>query len=354
MKIIQFVHTLTVGDAISGEVLLIDRLLKEFGKVSEIVALHAHPDLKDKVSIFDPSMHYNEDTMLLLHYSIASPQNSFFVNCNRSKRALIYHNITAAHWFERYNYSVTAALIAARAELKSVAAVADFLLADSSFNAEELRSIADSKDISVLPLALDPTRWNVPANPGIVAAMRGHGGKNLLHVGRIAPNKKLEDIIKAFYFYHHKINRKSKLWLVGSDIDTEIYSFELRELVDSLSLRDAVTFTGPVADTELKAFFEECDLYLCMSEHEGFCVPLIEAMYFKKPIIAYASSAVPETLGDAGVIISEKLPEKTAELIEILIADPALREQLTSRAQLRLNEYAEDRFRDHLKRIFSF
>src|SRR5690606_23595316 len=112
----------------------------------------------------------------------------------------------------------------------------DYILGDSSYNVEEAKLLG-AKKADVLPLCIDIEKWSITANSGIASAMKGHGGVNLVHVGRIAPNKCLEDIIKSFYFYFHKINNKSRLWLVGSDIDTEIYSFELRQLIKELQLQ---------------------------------------------------------------------------------------------------------------------
>ena len=178
-------------------------------------------------------------------------------------------------------------------------------IADSSYNASELEGFG-CKNPVVLPLTIDPDRWKVASNPGILSALRDHGGKNILHVGRLSPNKCIEDILKAFYFYHHKFDTTSKLWIVGHDIDTELYSLELRALCRKLRIHQAVMFTGSVADSELKAFFEGADAYICMSEHEGFCVPLIEALHHKVPVVAYNSSAVPETLGESGVLIKRE------------------------------------------------
>jgi glycosyltransferase involved in cell wall biosynthesis len=170
-------------------------------------------------------------------------------------------------------------------------------------------------------------------------------------VGRIAPNKRIEDIIRAFYFYHHKLNRRSRLWLVGSDVDTEIYSFELRRLVSELSLRDAVTFVGPVADSELKAFFEGSHLYLCMSEHEGFCVPLIEAMYFGVPVIAYQAGAIAETVQSGGILIESKDPARVAELMHHVLTHEGVRSELVREGKKQLERFLLPRFCERVEEL---
>ena len=234
-------------------------------------------------------------------------------------------------------------------ELPQLLKLSSRILADSTFNKEELAKLT-SESVEVLPLPLDGKKWSIPANPGIAAALRGHGGKNFLHVGRIAPNKCLEDIIKSFYFYHHKINPKSKLWFVGHDIDCEIYSLELRRLVSELSLKPFVEFVGSVSDGELKSFYENSDAYLCMSEHEGFCVPLLEAMNYRLPIVAFAGSAIPETVGDAGILLDKKEPALVAEILEQIVENiDGLRDSLIEKGQARVAAFQIDNFSERVQ-----
>ena len=254
MRCHQFVHTLNYGDAISGGALLLRRVLREEGVESEIICVHAHEKLKGECrrvsgagDLLSPGQ---RDSGLILHYSIASPLNSLFEASTSHFRFVVYHNLTPDRWFWGYNSRVVADLRQGRKDLARVVSLADRVIADSAFNGAEIGSFS-RHEVGVIPFVFDPERWGMAANPGIAAALRGHGGKNVLHVGRIAPNKCIEDVIKAFYFYHHKIEKRSRLWLVGSDIDTEIYSFELRKLVRDLHLDEAVTVVGSVADSEL-------------------------------------------------------------------------------------------------------
>ena len=330
-RIDQFVHTLQYGDAISGEAITIMHLLRESGINSDIYSINTHEKLKNIPKHFSNYKEDENNSTIILHYSIASPLNNIYssVISSKTKKALIYHNLTPLKWYQAYNARVSADLVKGRDELPALLKLSDLVIADSSFNASEAREMGAS-NVQVLPLTLDPKRWDMPKNQGISAALKNHGGKNILHVGRIAPNKCLEDIIKGFYFYHHKFNKNSKLWFVGSDTDTEIYSFELRKLVKELSLKDMVEFVGAVSDDELRAFFEESDAYICMSEHEGFCVPLIEALNFKLPVIAFNSSAIPETLGNAGILLNEKDPLLLGLLMNEVCTNLTLREKLIS------------------------
>ena len=353
MKIHQFVHTLSYGDAISGEAVAIRRLLGG----SNIYCVHCHEKLKHEArewTFFEQdlqdSLAAGEEVAVILHYSIDSPLNRIFSESTGFKRALIYHNLTPEHWFFGYNPRVVADLRRGREELPELLRLVDVPLADSDFNRRELGAFG-CETAEVLPLFIDPVKWAVAANPGIVRILKSQGGKNILHVGRFAPNKRLEDIIKAFYFYHHKIEEKSKLWLVGSDIDTEIYSFELRMLINELRLKDAVEIVGQVADTELRSFYEASDLYLCMSEHEGFCVPIVEAMHFGCPVIAFDSSAVGETMGDGGLLLADKSPAAVAELINIVMTDDQLRGELIRRGKARSESYREENFVKQFEKV---
>ncbi len=350
----QFVHTLQYGDAISGEALSIKRVLNDLGYDSEIVSLNTHEKYKGQnihLREFNQGR-ANNCAMAINHYSIASPLNDTFRSLTKAKKALIYHNITPPSWFSSYNHRVTEDLKKGRADLAQLSEITDLAIADSSFNRQELVELG-FKNPHVLPLPLDPIRWSGPANSGIANILSSHGGPNILHVGRLAPNKCIEDIIKGFYFFHHKFSPKSRLWLIGSDTDTELYSFELRRIVSDLRLKNAVTFAGSVSDDELKAFYENSDLYLCMSEHEGFCVPAIEALHFEVPLIFFKSSALPETLGEGALGIDDKNPLKIACLMNELLANKAVQSELIIKSKVELSRFSIKTFKKDLSALIS-
>ena len=357
MNVHQFVHTLSYGDAISGEAIAIQRLLRNLGHKSEIYCLHSHEKVREcasKWTNFSPDLEQSlaarEDTAVILHYSIGSPLNTLYQEEPRIAKALIYHNLTPERWFLGYNPRVVKDLRQGRSELPELLTKVDIVLADSEYNRKEMEGFG-CLTAEVLPLFLDLEKWSVAPNPGIARALKGHGGLNVLHVGRFAPNKRLEDILKAFYFFHHKIEPKSKLWLVGSDIDTEIYSFELRRLATELRIDHAVECVGTVADSELRYFYENSDVYLCMSEHEGFCVPLIEAMHFSLPVIAFDSTAVGDTLGGGGVLLGRKAPAEVAELMHLVCTDQALRTAMVQAGKKRTAEFTPDIFLANLRSV---
>lgn len=350
LKIYQLVHTLSYGDAISGEVLAIKRFFIEQGHESEVYALNVHPKLKGQALDAKDYQHDFNGT-LILHYSLGSPLNDYYRLSEKANKVLIYHNLTPEKWFQGVNPRIVNDIKQGIEELPKLCSISDRIISDSEFNANEIKAYGFNSEVLNLPL--DSRKWNIETNSGIQSLMQNTPGVHLLHVGRLAPNKCIEDIIKTFYFLHHSIREDSILWLVGIDIDTELYSFELKSLVEQLHLRDSVRFVGCLADSELKAMYENASVYMCMSEHEGFCLPLLEAMYFKLPVIAYSKGAVPDTMGNSGILVEDKKHAELAELVNILSEDQALRIQIIEAQNKRVKELSLENFEQSLSLLFN-
>lgn len=346
----QLVHTLSYGDAISGEVLALQRVFRGMGCDSEIFAIHEHPKLKG-VSHHYRALSADVEGEVILHYSLGSPLNDVYRKLSRASRCLIHHNITPARWFEGINPRIVTDINNGIREFPELCMLSDRLVADSRYNAGEIAALGCTAEI--VPLPIDAKKWDVARNPGIYSLLSSTPGLHLVHVGRLAPNKCVEDIIKAFFFVRRAIDPQAHLWLVGIDIDTELYSFGLKRLVDHLLLRDVVHFTGCLADSEVRALYEAGSVYLCMSEHEGFCLPVLEAMHFGMPVIAYASTALPDTVGNAGVLVHEKRHEVIAELVGEVCRNNALRTQLVSAGRERVKELTFERFAERVQAVFS-
>ena len=345
----QLVHTLSYGDAISGEVLALQRCLRARGVRSEIYALNVHPAYTHNARNFG-EFPPDFTGRVVLHYSLGSPLNDLYRGLGRATRMLVYHNLTPARWFAGVNPRIAADIEHGLRELPELCRITQQLLADSAFNAGELRALGF--DAQVLNLPLDTEKWDIASNPGLLNVLRSDPGLHLLHVGRIAPNKCIEDIIKVFYFVHRYVNPRSRLWLVGIDIDTELYSFALKRLVHELDLQAAVQFVGGRSDAEVKALYQASTVYLCMSEHEGFCLPVVEAMYFGLPVVAYASSALPDTVGKGGIVVAEKRHAEIAELIGRIHGDTAWRRSLVRAGYERVRELSLERFNDQVAALF--
>jgi glycosyltransferase involved in cell wall biosynthesis len=237
----------------------------------------------------------------------------------------IYHNITPAPFFLGFHPHLAGLCHHGRRELAAFAPRTELALGDSEYNRRELEAAGFHKT-GVLPIVLDLGLFDRPASP-VVRRLYDDGRTNILFVGRIIPNKRIEDLVRVFAAYQRWVDPRSRLLLVGDHRGFERYFDRLRELVSELRL-DEVVFTGQVDDDELYAYYRDADVFLCLSEHEGFCVPLQEAMHFGVPVVALDAGAVRETLHGGGVLLSDKRPAEVAELLGRLRQDEGLRREV--------------------------
>src|SRR3989440_1581739 len=241
-------------------------------------------------------------------------------------KCLIYHNITPAEFFLPYRPEFAAILAQGRADLCQLAGHFPVSCGDSAYNALELAE-AGFHEPGVLPIAVNPDKWSASPDTRLMDVLQD-GRTNLLFVGRFAPNKKQDDLIVAFSHYL-ALDPDARLILVGKPEEADPYVTHLRQIVSSQGLEESVLFTGSVTDPQLAAYYRTAHLFWSMSEHEGFCVPLIEAMWFDVPILAFKSSAVPQTLGHAALMFTAKNDlAAVAALARILVADSGLREKM--------------------------
>ena len=325
MRVHQMVASLSYGDAISNEALRIRQILHNRGYESEIFAESVHSAMRGKAyPLWDYERVSSSENVLILHFSIGAGVSSFAYRLP-DRIMLIYHNITPARWFAPYQPRLAKLCYQGRRELAAFIDHTDLALGVSEFNRAELDAIG-FHPTGVLPLLLDHEQLTVPPSPSILS-MFDDDKTNLLFVGRVIPNKRFEDLIKVFYIYRNYVDPKSRLILVGEYRGFEKYFDALMGLVDRLDLSDVV-FTGHVDTDDLAAYYRVADVLLSLSEHEGFCAPLIEAFRFGIPVMAFDAGAVPETLGGGGILVREKHLEEIAEMAHLLVHDPQLRERV--------------------------
>jgi len=321
-RVHQLLAALSYGDAIGNEALAIQRHLRGMGFESEIYAERVHPRM---ARLARPLWRYSEvsskDSVCLFHFSIGSAAGRL-IHPAPDRLVSIYHNITPAHFFLGFHRHLAGLCYHGRRELRAFAPRTELALGDSEFNRRELEEAGYART-GVLPIVLDLARYDRPAAP-VVDRMFRDGRRNLLFVGRVIPNKRIDDLIRVFAVYQRYLEPRSRLLLVGEHKGFERYYDRLRQLVAELRVEEVV-FTGHVDDDELLAYYRLADLFLCLSEHEGFCVPLVEAMHFGVPVVAYDASAVAETLRGGGVLLRDKSPALVAELVDRVINDAALR-----------------------------
>jgi GT2 family glycosyltransferase/glycosyltransferase involved in cell wall biosynthesis len=345
IKIHQIVPSLRDGDAIGNEVIEIRNALRRMGYDSEIFAEYIHPNVS-KIARQLHEYKKNADNTVIYHFGVAGFEITEFVKHLPDKKILIYHNVTPPHFFKNINDSIFKSCLYGRNELNTLNKFVMLALGDSEYNKYELDNHGYN-NTGILPILIDFSKYNISPNKETIQKFNDDY-VNLIFVGRISPNKKQEDLIKVFYYYQ-KINPKSRLIIVGSNIDMEKYFDKLQKLIKKLNLTD-VFFTGQTSFDEMIAYYNLADVFLCMSEHEGFCVPLLEAMYFNVPIIGYNSSAVPYTLGGCGIIVNEKRYEEIAELINLLINDELIRKKIIENQKIRLLDFDMSKTEQKLKK----
>jgi len=327
VKVHQLLAALSYGDAIGNEALAIQRQLLAAGHESEIFAELVHPrvahlarPLRDYRAVSSP------ETVCIFHFSIGSASGRL-IHHAPDRLVVVYHNITPAHFFLGFHPHLAGLCHHGRRELQAFAPRTELALGDSEFNRRELEQAGFART-AVLPIVLDlPLYERKPSR--VVRRLHDDGRTNVLFVGRIIPNKKIDDLIRSFSFYQKFVNPQSRLLLVGDHRGFERYLDRLAELVAELRT-DEVVFTGQVDDDELYAYYRLADVFLCLSEHEGFGVPLQEAMLFGVPVVAYDAGAVRETLRGGGLLLKDKSPELVAEVLDRVTHGGDLRRALTA------------------------
>jgi L-malate glycosyltransferase len=332
----QFSTSLTYGDAISDEILEIQKVLRSLGHRSEIFIRYFDPKTAGLARDFRTYREWSSaDNVVIFHFSIGSPVSKMIFRIP-DRKIMIYHNITPHGFFLDYHRILTRECYKGRLEIKTFVGKVDLALGDSEFNREELER-AGYTPTGVLPILLDFSRFDIPGDP-VVLDMMSEKKTTFLFVGRLIPNKKFEDIIRTFHFYKTMFDPRARLVLAGDYRGLERYHATLRDLVERLALSD-VHFTGHVEFPELVAYYRTADVYLSMSEHEGFGVPLLEAFHLDIPVVAFAAGAVEETMNGGGVLLRSKDFLKTAALLDEIVRNAELRNTLLKGQRAALEKY---------------
>jgi len=342
IRIDQVLATLGYGDAIGHEVLGIQRVLRAAGYESEIFVETADYRLEPLTLDYRQLIDFSHPDNLLLHHFSLGSKASRTAFALPDRMALIYHNITPPEYFVGVHRTLARQCFRGRRELRAYAARCDMALGDSEFNRQDLEALGFPRT-GVLPVVPDFSHLDLPPN-SMVARQFDDDWTNVLFVGRVIANKKIEDLVRFFHAYHTFFNPRSRLLIVGAQSGFERYLASIDELSATLGASH-VHFTGHVPDEELVAFYDVADLFLCASEHEGFCVPIVEAFYKQVPVLAYAATAVPSTMDGAGVLFDDKDPMHVAALMDAIVSNASLQDaivdaQLAAVARLRAKDFA--------------
>ena len=349
MIVNQWVPAAHIGDAVGDSARRMRTLLRSLGHTSELYAMQIDDQLLDDVRPFDDPDAARGD-ITIFHYAISSPMTDAFASVPH-RRVLHYHNVTPAAFFAGYDGALFRLAVRSREELRSLIGSVDLALGVSEFNRMELAQIG-FPSTGVLPIPVDTARVTARVHRPALETVLDDGLVNFLYVGRIAPNKKIEDHIRLAALYSQYVDTEARFIFVGRcDVVPRYYSM-VQALVAHHGLRrDRIIFTGAVPDEELAIYYQRAAVYISLSEHEGFCVPLVEAMAADVPVMAYAAAAVPDTLGGAGVQFAPKDLEFAAELLGELTFNDDFRARVIAGQRERLRDFSDERFTRELSTV---
>ncbi|MEI6808373.1 MAG: glycosyltransferase [bacterium] len=349
-RIDQILAGFAEGDAISNEAVILQGVFRKWGLESDIFvdSNRVSPAMRAYAKGLED---YSDspDNLLIHHYSIGCEAADLFCRA-KAKKIAVYHNITPAGFFDGFDDSIAARLRSARDNLRQVIAVADAIWAVSRFDAAELEALG-AKSVKVFPLLFSAEQFNIPPDPDVFKKMAAPL-KNILCVGRIAPNKCIEDLILAFSWYYWRLNRNSRLIIVGSERTAPRYYLMLRMLVHELDVPN-VCFERFASPAGLSAYYDIADVFVSASRHEGYCLPLVEAMSRDVPVIARNTGGIPEALGGAGVMYDDASPEELAQLIHRVINDGQLKQAVLTSQKQRMKDMSARSVESELKLLLS-
>lgn len=340
LRVFQIVSTLNFGDAVGNDVMAIRRALMEGGYETAIFTGNIHPKIPINTAYPIAAMPqlYSKD-ILIYHFAAGDPLAEY-VRTLPCCKVMRYHNVTPPGFFKPYDRNAAKISALGLKQLKALKRDIDYGMVDSAYNKSDLQEAGYCCPIDVVPVLIPFSDYEQTPDEKVVKKYQDDW-VNIVFVGRVAPNKRIEDVISGYAAYKEKYNAKSRLFLVGNYKEEDAYYQKLAKKVFEEDIRDVV-FTGHISFAAILAYYVVADVFLCMSEHEGFCVPLLEAMYFNVPIIAYNSTAVPDTLGNAGILLDRKEPEYVASKIDEMLSSEELKKKYVDLGMERLKDFQYD------------
>jgi len=351
--VVQIVASLNFGDAVGNDVLAVKQALEEEGYLTAVYAGTIHSKIRQNGIFYLSCLPELKKTdTVIYHFAAADP---FAEEAKRLKCKMIlrYHNVTPPKYFHGFDAQAEYMTQKALQQVKGLGRAVESVMAVSEFNKQDLAAMKYPCPMETVPILIPFSDYEQEPDPDVIKQY-SDGRTNVIFVGRGAPNKKIEDVIKCFLAYKRTFNARARLFLVGSYEKTGKYYAYLQHVLKKEHASDVI-FPGHISFQEILAYYRIADVFLCMSEHEGFCVPLVEAMYFQVPIVAYAAAAVPETLGKAGVLVHSKEPGAVARKINRIVTDRETAVRLTALGLERLEEFryenVKKRLIHHLEKI---
>lgn len=342
MKAAILIPVLTSKDAVGADALAMAQILEELGVEVRIFCQSSTGIHRKTWPAEDlPAFAGGPKDLVIYHFSTGWPAAIELLKRCRGFRVVKYHNITPPDFFKPFSTIYHDGCHSGRQEIATIANLGcELYLADSAYNLRELEEAVTGSLTGAILAPFHRVEEIVQAEADItlIDALTD-GARNFLMVGRIAPNKGHLNLIENFSSYVHAYSEPARLILLGKiDPRLQLYTDSIRERIDALGLVDHVLWIDGASEAQLKAAYLTSHVFMLMSEHEGFCVPLIESMALGAPIVAHASSAVPETLGDAGIVWDEKDPWLYAASAARLFSDHQVRGDLIESGRRRYRE----------------
>lgn len=349
MRVDQLVPAFHRGDAIGDTAFHMKEFFLSQGFHSEIYCLTRDEGVEDACELFSAYGKPDPSDVTILHYALPSPLTAAFAELP-SRRVILYHNLTPHEFFEGFSPEMVRISRLGREELTFLVPHVSMALADSEFNRQELVQVGYTKT-EVFPLFVDFKKYSWPMNRFMYELFRDDR-TNILFVGRIVPNKKIDDLIRVLFYFKKYISPLVRLIIVGKTSSLPQYYKSLVRLADEFYLKpEEICFTGHIPDDEMFSLYKAADVFLSLSEHEGFGLPFIESMVFDLPIIANDCTAVPFTLDGAGVLIKHKKVDYVAELIDVVVHQENLRQDIILGQRQRLERFKSIDKQDILLRM---
>ena len=325
----QLLPTLSPRDAVGNSTLELHWLLGDLGYDAHVFAANIHHEL---LGVAKPLSAFPEDdSWCIYHHSIGGVTGDVYER-RSGNRILVYHNITPIGFLERWSADVGAEISLGRDQLSRYRSTTDLAVCDSDYNRSEVVALGYPQSVTI-PVMFEPDRLQRGTRTSKASATR------LLFVGRLAPNKAQHDLVAMLAIYRERHDPTAELHLVGSKT-FDSYATALKNYVETLGLEHAVFVHDDVSDQELADHYASADVFVCVSDHEGFCVPLIEAMHHQLPVVAFDAAAVGGTLGDGGLLLPDKSPDVVADAVARVAGDSLLATNMRTAGQRRSEHFA--------------
>ena len=348
-RVIQVVLNYFKGDGVGNCLRSIAEVLDKKGINNIICAVNISEDIADeRVRKIDEDFSetvYRND-IVMYHFSIGCYLNEIIENLN-CKKILVYQNVTPAVFWKDLDYQLYYFCKKGEIESRRTACTYDKCITPSHFSERCLIEYGWAQDdIHVIPI-YDNSLISSELNPQIIS--NTGSSFNFLFTGRVVPNKRIDDILRVFNYYQKNINANSCLYIVGG-IDYTAYFEYLDSIIKSECIENVV-FTGRISQVDLESYYKCADVYISMSEHEGFCLPILEAMRRRIVVVAYASTAIVDTMGDAGILLYTKDSKDVCDNIKKIVSDVELRDMVISKQLSRVEQFNISNYEDEICRI---